>query len=100
MAVSNWEWLNRDKALSCCLAPVLKVSARLLGAKQRFNKERFQLAEYLPSARYSPFAIFNVLAARMRKLIAARARKDKRPLDTSRREPLLAHSARTKKIPG
>ena len=54
------------------------MSARLLGAKQRFDRERFQLPEYLPSARCSPFAIFKVLAARMRKLIIARARKNKR----------------------
>ena len=44
-----------------------KVSARLLGTKQRFNKERFQIAE-----------IYEVLAARMRKLITALARKNKR----------------------
>ena len=54
------------------------MSARLLGAKQRFNRERFQLPKYLPSARCSPFAIFKLLAARMRKLITARARKNKR----------------------
>ena len=42
----------------------LKVSARLLGAEQRFiNKERFQLAENLPRARCSPFVISKVLAA-------------------------------------
>ena len=44
------------------------MSARLLGAKQRFNKERIQLAENLQSAR----------VARMRKLITARVRKNKR----------------------
>ena len=46
------------------------MTARLLGAKQRFNKERFQLAENLGSARCLPFVISKVLAARMRKLIA------------------------------
>ena len=54
------------------------MSARLLGAKQRFNKERFQQAENLRSAHCSPFEISKVLAARMRKLITARARKNKR----------------------
>ena len=52
------------------------MSARL-GAK-RFNKERFQLAKILRSARCSPFVISKVLAARMIKLITARARKNKR----------------------
>ena len=82
MAVSNWEWLKCDKALPCYLGvcaccPDLKVSAILLGAK-RFNKERFQLVENLPRARCSSFVIFKVLAARMKKLITARARKNKR----------------------
>ena len=69
MTVSYWEWLNRDKALSCCLALrlVLKVSARLLGAKQRLIKG--------DSSRQK---IHEVLAARMRKLITTRARKNKR----------------------
>ena len=62
------------------------MSARLLGAKQRFNKERIQLVENLQSARCSPFVISKVLAARMRKLITARARKNKR---TAR---MLAHA--------
>ena len=53
------------------------MSARLLGAKQRFNKERFQLAGDLQSGRCSP-VVTKVLAARMRKLITARARKYKR----------------------
>ena len=53
------------------------MSARLLGAKQRFNKERIQLVENVQSARCSPFVISKVLAARMRKLITARARKNK-----------------------
>ena len=54
------------------------MSVRLLGAKQRFNKERIQLAENLQSARCSPFVISKVLAARLRKLISARVRKNKR----------------------
>ena len=55
------------------------MSARLLGAKQRFNKaERFQLAENLRSAHCSPVLISKVLAARIRKLITARTRKNKR----------------------
>ena len=53
------------------------MSARLLRAKQRFDKERIELAKNLPSARSSPFVISKVLAARMRKLITARARKNK-----------------------
>ena len=47
-------------------------------AKQRFNKERFQLAENLQSARCSLHLISKVHAARMRKLITARGRKNKR----------------------
>ena len=54
------------------------MSARLLGAKQRSNKERFQVAENLQSAHCSPFVISKVLAAPTRKLITARARKNKR----------------------
>ena len=50
----------------------VKMSARLLGAKQRFNKERIQLVENVQSARCSPFVISKVLAARMKKLITAR----------------------------
>ena len=53
------------------------MSARLLGAKQRFNDYRFHLAENIRSARCSPFVIAKVLAARMRKVITARARKNK-----------------------
>ena len=51
---------------------------RLLGAKQRFNKERIQLVENVQSARCSPFVISKVFAARMKKLITTRARKNKR----------------------
>ena len=40
-------------------------------------KERFQLPENVRSARCSPFVISKVLAARIRKLIIARARKNK-----------------------
>ena len=72
--------------------PVLKVSAILLGAKQRFNKERFQLAENLRSARCSPFVLFKVLAARMTKLISARVRKNKptaRMLASARKNHLI-----------
>ena len=58
--------------------PVLKMSVRLLSAKQRFNKERIQLVENFQSAQCSLFVISKVLAARMRKLITARARKNKR----------------------
>ena len=42
------------------------------------NKERFQLSENLRSACCSPFVISKVLAVPMRKLITARARKNKR----------------------
>lgn len=42
-------------------------------------KAGYQLAEDLRSARYSPFVISKVLAARMRKLITARARQKKNP---------------------
>ena len=44
----------------------------------RFNKERIQLVENLQSACCSPFVISKELAARMRKLITASARKNKR----------------------
>ena len=57
------------------------------------NKERFQLAENLRSARCSPFVISKVLAARMRKLITARARKKKR---TAR---ILANARKDHSIP-
>ena len=55
-----------------------KFQPRLLGAKERFNKERFQLAENLRSAGCSPFIIFKELAVRMGKLITACARKNER----------------------
>ena len=49
--------------------------------------------ENLQSARCSPFAIFKVLAARMRKLITARASKNKR---TAR---MLANARKDHSIP-
>ena len=74
MAVSYWEWLNRGNDLPCCLAlclcPVLKVSARLLQYLAQNNvliKRDSRWRE-----------IYEVLAARMRKFITARARKNKR----------------------
>ena len=56
------------------------MSARLLGAKKLFNKRDhvFQLAENLRSACHFPSVFPKVLAARMMKLITARARKNKR----------------------
>ena len=69
------------------------MSATLLGAKQRFNKERIQLVENVQSARCSPFVISKVLAARMRNLITARARKNKR---TAR---MLANARKDHSIP-
>ena len=57
------------------------------------NKERFQLSENLRSARFSPFVISKVLAVRMRKLITARARKNKR---TAR---MLANARKDQLIP-
>ena len=69
------------------------MSARLLGAKQRFSKEIFQQTENLRSARCLPFVISKVLAARMRKLITARARKNKR---TAR---MLANARKDHSIP-
>ena len=69
------------------------MSARLLGVKQRFNKERIKLVENLQSARCSPFVISKVLAARVRKLITARARKNKR---TAR---MLANARKDHSIP-
>ena len=69
------------------------MSARLLGAKQRFKKERFQLAKNLQSARCSPFVISKVLAARLRKSITARARKNNR---TAR---MLANARKNHAIP-
>ena len=60
-------------------APVLKMSATLRGAKQPLILiKRFQRAKNLRRARCSPFVISKVFAARMRKLITARARKNKR----------------------
>ena len=90
--------MSRNKALSCRLA------LRLLSCFESFsqitwrkttpfNKERFQLAENLRSARCSPFIIFKVLAARVRKLITARARKNKR---TAR---MLANACKDHPIP-
>ena len=67
--------------------------ARLLGAKQRLNKERFQVAGNLRSARCSPFVISKALAARMRKLITAHARKNNR---TAR---MLANARKDHSIP-
>ena len=61
--------------------------------KQRFNKERFQLAENLQSARCLSFVFYKVLAARMTKLITARARKNKR---TAR---MLANARKDHSIP-
>ena len=83
MAVSYLEWLNSDKVLLRCLALRLLssfegVSPTMWRKTFNFNEERFQLAENLRSARCSPFVISKVLAARMRKLISARARKNKR----------------------
>ena len=69
------------------------MTVRLLGAKQHFNKERIQLVENLQSARCSPFVISKVLAARMRKLITARARKNK---STAR---MLANARKDHSIP-
>ena len=70
-------WNGPTRVQSQAAGSCFEVSARFLGAKQLFNKERFQLAENLQSARCSPFVIFQVLAAHMRKLITARARKNK-----------------------
>ena len=64
-----------------------------LRAKQRFNKERFQLAENLRRARCSPFVISKVLPPRTRTLITARARKNKR---TAR---MLANARKDHSIP-
>ena len=69
------------------------MSAILLSAKQRFNKERFQLVENLRSARCCSFVIFKVLAAGMTKLITAHARKNKR---TAR---MLANARKDHSIP-
>ena len=55
--------------------------------------ERIQLVENLQSARCSPFVIFKVLAARKRKLITARALKNKR---TAR---MLANARKDHSIP-
>ena len=64
-----------------------------LAQNKRFNKERFQLAKKVRSARCSPFVISKVLAARMIKLITARARKNKR---TAR---MLANARKDHSIP-
>ena len=65
-------WKGPARVQSQAAGSCFEVCARFLGAKQLFNKERFQLAENLRSARWSPFIISKVLAARMRKLITAR----------------------------
>ena len=57
------------------------------------NKERFQLSENLRSARCSPFVISKVLAAPTRKLITARAHKNKRAAH------MLANARRDHSIP-
>ena len=69
------------------------MSVRLIGAKQRFSKERFQLAKNVRRARCSPFVISKMLTARMRKFITARARKNKR---TAR---MLANARKDHSIP-
>ena len=68
------------------------MSTRLLGAKQRFNKESFQLAQNLRSARYSPFVISKVLAARMRKLIIAHAHKKKTDCSHARKDRSIPYN--------
>ena len=55
----------------------LKEKYLMLLYTTQVNKERFQLAENLRSARCSPFVISKVLAARMRMSITASARKKK-----------------------
>ena len=70
------------------------MSATLLDAKQRFNNKReIQPAENLQSAHCSPFVISKGLAAHMRKMITARARKNKR---TAR---MLANGRKDHSIP-
>ena len=59
----------------------------------RFNKERIQLVENLQSACCSPFVISKEFAARMRKLITASARKNKR---TAR---MLANARKDHSVP-
>ena len=68
--------MNSDKILSRCLALRLFLSCfeSVRQITWRINEERFQLAENFRSARCSPFLISKVFAARMRKLITARAR--------------------------
>ena len=74
MAVSYWEWLNRDKALSFCLA--LRLLSCFESVSQITWRKTWKIYEVL-SARHS-VVISKALAARMRKLITARARKNKR----------------------
>ena len=97
MAVSYREWLNRYKALSCFLALQLlscfESASQITWRKTFLIKERFQLAKNLPSARCSPFVISKVLAARIRKLITARARKNKRSVR------MLANARKDHSIP-
>ena len=66
--MSYWDWLNRDKALFMLpsFAPVVLFE----GVSQ--------ITWIKTSARCSPFVISTVLAARLRKLITARTRKNKR----------------------
>ena len=74
--------MSCEKALLCRLALLLlscfEIVSQITWRKTTpFNKETFQLAENLRTARCSPFIIFKVLAAHIRKLITAPARKNK-----------------------
>ena len=89
MAVSYWEWLNRHKALSCCLG--LFLLSCFESVSQITWRKTWKIYEVL-SARHS-VVISKVLAARMRKLITARARKNKR---TAR---MLANARKDHSIP-
>ena len=83
MAVSYWDWLNRDKALFMLpsFAPVVLFE----GVSQ--------ITWIKTSVRCLPFVISTVLAARVRKLITARTRKNKR---TTR---MLANARKDQSIP-
>ena len=81
MAVSYWEWLNRSKDLSCCY-PCACFEGDYLAQNNVLIKRDSRWRE-----------IYEVLAARMRKFITARVRKNKR---TAR---MLANARKDHSIP-
>ena len=82
MAVSYWEWLNRGKALSCCLTLRLlscfKCQPDNLAQNNVLIKSDSSWRKIYEVLAARHLVLSKVLSARMRKLIIARARKNKR----------------------